>query len=140
MGAMQRRKGAAGENELKSLLSGQLGRVCKRNLGQERDGGDDITIPRLGGGEICIESKRRRAIATLRFMEEAEAASDARAKRSVHGGRNIPLLAMREDGRKQWYVVMRLEDACMLLREEIEPTVDPEKAAASEGTLKAMPL
>jgi hypothetical protein len=44
MGASQRRKGAAGENELAKILSDQLGWVVKRNIGQSRDGGDDITV------------------------------------------------------------------------------------------------
>lgn len=128
---MQRRKGAAGENELKGLLSGLWGRVCKRNLGQARDGGDDITVPRRGGGDFCIESKRRRAIATLRFMEEAEAAADKKGRMSVHGRRNVPVLAMREDGNRQWYVCLRLEDFCMLAREDIEPGIEPAEIAAA---------
>ncbi len=43
-GRGKRNKGAAGERELAGILADQLGRVVKRNLGQARDGADDITI------------------------------------------------------------------------------------------------
>ena len=104
MGASQRRKGAAGERELANLLSEQLGWVCKRNIGQARDGGDDITT-----GRFRWEVKRRKGIAVHEWVEQAVRAS---------GPSDIPVVACRGDG-KGWPVVMRLEDALPLIRGEL---------------------
>jgi hypothetical protein len=104
MGASQRRKGAAGERELANLLSEQLGWICKRNIGQARDGGDDITT-----GRFRWEVKRRKGIAVHEWVEQAVRAS---------GPSDIPVVACRGDG-KGWLVVMRLEDALPLIRGEL---------------------
>ena len=104
MGASQRRKGAAGERELANILSEQLGWVVKRNIGQARDGGDDITV-----GKFRIESKRRRGIAVHKWVDQAIDAC---------GPNDVPIVACRGDGR-EWLVVMRLEDALPLIRGEL---------------------
>jgi Holliday junction resolvase len=104
MGASQRRKGAAGERELANLLSEQLGWVCKRNIGQARDGGDDITT-----GQFRWEVKRRAGIAVYEWIEQAVRAS---------GPNDVPIVACRGDG-KGWLVVMRFEDALPLIRNEL---------------------
>jgi len=48
-GRGKRAKGAAGERELAALLSEHLGFVVKRNLGQARDGADDLTVQQFRG-------------------------------------------------------------------------------------------
>lgn len=104
MSASQRRKGAAGERELATILSEQLGWVVSRNLGQARDGGDDLTI-----GKFRVEVKRRKRISVYEFVEQVEATC---------GPNDVPIVAMRGDGKK-WLVLMRLEDALPLIRNEL---------------------
>jgi hypothetical protein len=106
MGASQRRKGAVGERELAQILSENLGWVCKRNIGQARDGGDDITV-----GKFRIESKRRKGIAVHKWVDQVVSAS---------GPGDVPVVACRGDGR-EWLVVMRLTDAMPLIRGELPP-------------------
>lgn len=95
MSASQRRKGAAYEREICTLLATALLREVKRNIGQARDGGDDITIP-----PYRIECKRRAKIATYEFIRQAEAA--------CREG-EIPVVVMRADAEAS-LVVMRLAD------------------------------
>lgn len=104
MGASQRRKGAAGERELATILSEQLGWVVKRELGQPRDSGADLHIC-----QFRFEVKRRKGIAVHEWVEQAVRAS---------GPGDIPVVACRGDG-KGWLVVMRLEDALPLIRGEL---------------------
>ena len=87
-----------------SLLSEQLGWVVQRNIGQSRDGGDDLTI-----AQFRVEVKRRRGIAVHEWVEQAVAAC---------GPGDIPVVACRGDG-QGWLVVMRLEDAVPLIREAL---------------------
>lgn len=104
MSKSQRRKGAAGELELAKILSEQLGWVVTRKLGQARDGGDDIQT-----GQFRWECKRRAKIAVYEFMDQITAAC---------GPGDIPVVAMRADG-KGWLVMMKLEDAIPLIRNEL---------------------
>ena len=104
MSASQRRKGRAGEIELAKLLSEQLGWVVKRNIGQSRDGGDDITT-----GQFRWECKRRAKLSVYEFMEQVEAACESG---------DIPVVAMRADS-KGWLVMLRLEDALPMIRGEL---------------------
>ena len=70
-----------------------------RQLGQARDGGGDV---RYGG--ILYEVKRYNKIAVRKWLDQ-----------SVHSMVNykeveIPVVAMREDGRTEWMVLLRAED------------------------------
>lgn len=105
MGKSQRRKGAAGENELAKILSEELGLVVQRKLGQARDGGHDLTQT----GPFAWEVKRRKGIAVHEWVAQAVAAC---------GPHDVPVVACRGDG-KGWLVVMRLEDALPLIRGEL---------------------
>ena len=109
MGASQRRKGAAGERELAGILSEQLGRVVQRNIGQARDGGDDITV-----GKFRVEAKRRKGIAVHEWVDQCVRAC---------GPTDVPVVACRGDGR-EWLVVMRLADALPLIRGELDPDLE----------------
>lgn len=93
MGKSERRKGAEGERELASILSGELGIELKRNLDQTRDGGYD-----LQGLCLAIEVKRREKEDLSGWWRDA-----------VHkaGGR-IPVLAYRRS-RQPWRFVVPLE-------------------------------
>lgn len=104
MSASQRNKGAKGEREVANLLSEQLGWVVRRNIGQARDGGDDLTI-----GQFRVEVKRKKGIAVHAFMDQAAAAC---------GPNDVPMVVMRGDG-KGWLVMLRLEDAVPLIREAL---------------------
>ena len=86
MGKAQRRKGAEYELEICALLRDILGREVRRNIGQSRDGGDDITI-----GPYRIECKRRAKIAVYEWLEQAEAAAKLG---------ETPVVICRGDGKK----------------------------------------
>lgn len=104
MGKAQRTKGATFERAVANDLSERLGRVVQRNIGQSRDGGDDITVQ-----PFRIECKARAGIASLAWLEQAEAASRAG---------EIPVVVMKAD-RKPWAVLMRYEDAVKLMQGEL---------------------
>ena len=104
MSRSQRLKGAGGERELAAILTDQLGFVVQRTLGQARDGGHDIQT-----GRFKWEVKRRKAIAVYDFMAQIQAACEAD---------EVPVVAMRADG-KGWLVMLKLEDALPMLRDQL---------------------
>ena len=107
MGALSRRKGAAGERELATLLTDALGEKIRRKLGQARDGGDDIEV----AGPFVSECKRRARIGHVYdWMAQAEFATPE--------GYHMPVVMMRADG-QDWLVLMRFLDWARLAREEI---------------------
>ena len=86
MSASQRTKGATAERELAAILSDLLGVVCKRQLGQERDGGCDIKL-----GRARIQVKRHEVLSVPAWWRQAVAdAADG-----------VPVLAWRQSG-KPW--------------------------------------
>ena len=74
-------------------------------LGQARDGGGDIALP-----PMLYEVKRYHKIAVRKWLDQAT--------KSVveYKGCEIPCVAMREDGRTEWMVLLRAEDLMKLLR------------------------
>lgn len=109
MSRSQRVKGATGERELCALLAEHFGFVVKRTLGQARDGGHDIET-----GKFRWEVKRRAKLAVYEFMDQIKTACDETG--------STPVVAMRADG-KGWLVMLRLEDALPLIRNEL-PTCE----------------
>lgn len=103
-GKGKRMKGQVGERELAAILSDELGIVIKRNLGQAREGGDDITI-----GQFRIEAKRQEKIQIEAWWEQVKAAT---------GPGEIPVLAFRRS-RNPWKVVLDLGDFIRMMREYI---------------------
>jgi hypothetical protein len=103
-GRGKRAKGAAGERELCQILSDALGLDVKRNLGQARDGEDDITLP-----PFRIEVKRQETLKIEPWCLQVEAAAKVG---------EIPVVAFRRNG-KPWRVVLRMEDFIKLAREEM---------------------
>lgn len=105
MSKSQRTKGANGEREVCDLIAADFGRTVKRQLGQARDSGEDIALP-----PFRIEVKRRRGgIASLRWLEQAEAGAKPGER---------PIVVLRED-RGSWAVLMRWSDFVALAREEV---------------------
>lgn len=86
MSASQRRKGAAGENELCRLLGDELGLDISRKLGQARDGGNDVDV-----GKFAVEIKRHETLALPAWWRQAVA----------NAGDRIPAVAFRQS-RKGW--------------------------------------
>lgn len=116
MSAMQRRKGASYEREVCKDLSDAFGGDYARNLGQARDGGCDIPVPRFNGGAYLVECKRRRRIAVEAFLKQCELAC---------GPAEIPLVVMRVDGGESM-ALMRWRDLLPLLGNEVAPKIEEE--------------
>jgi hypothetical protein len=104
MSKSQRNKGRGYELEVCKTLSDSLGLVTKRNIGQSRDGGDDITLP-----PFRIECKRRAKIAIYDWMDQC-------TKSCLEN--DVPVVIIRGDA-KESLVVMKLPDWIKLAREEI---------------------
>jgi len=103
-GRGRRNKGATGERELAGILTDQLGVAVKRNLGQARDGGDDMTV-----GKFRIECKRHERLQIDTWCEQVEACAQAG---------DVPVVIYRRNG-KPWRVVLRLEDFIPMMRGEL---------------------
>ena len=104
-GRGKRAKGAAGERELAALLSEHLGFVVKRNLGQARDGADDITIQ-----HFRLEIKRQERLQVDKWSEQVESCAQPG---------EIPVLAYRRNG-QPWRVCLRLEDFIPMMRDQLK--------------------
>ena len=102
MGASQRMKGKRGEQEAANRLSELLGYIVKRNLGQERDGGADISI-----GDIAVQVKRQEKSNLLTWMAQAEEDCPDQHLAAV----------MWRPSRRDWIVAMPLVDWAQLVRE-----------------------
>jgi len=76
MGRMQRDKGARAENQLASMLSGDLGLTIKRTLGQARDGGADILL-----GPFAVQCKHA-AKASIKAWWQQTCADAAKCKKA----------------------------------------------------------
>lgn len=105
MSRSQRLKGAAFEREIAAALTAALGVPVRRNLGQARDSGDDITF-----GKVRIECKRRAKVACYEWIDQVQAACN-------DGERGI--VVFRADGR-QAHAIVPLADMITLLRLELE--------------------
>jgi Holliday junction resolvase len=100
-----RNKGSQGERELAALLSEHLGFVVKRNLGQARDGADDLTVQ-----QFRIEVKRRERLEVDKWSEQVEACAQAG---------EVPVVAYRRNG-QPWRVCLRLDDFIPLMRDALK--------------------
>ncbi len=103
MGKAQRTKGAVYEREVCDKFNARLGTDYKRNIGQARDGGNDIDA-----GSLTVECKRRASLTTIEnWYKQAEAAVDARFDRD--GVTSIPLVVARADNGKS-FAILDLDD------------------------------
>lgn len=105
MGASSRNKGNAGEREWAEEVREAGWPEARRALGQARDGGGDVPAP-----PVLYEVKRRRKAAVRQFLDQAIAAVPK------YPGCEIPVVALREDGRTDWMVVLRAQDFLSILR------------------------
>lgn len=105
MSASQRTKGAAGEREWCDFLKAHGYATAQRLLGQARDGGGDVPLP-----PMLYEVKRRHGIAVREWLDQAVASM------VNYKGCDIPAVAMREDGRTDWMILLRAEDFIKLLK------------------------
>ena len=111
-----RNKGAAGEREVAKILTDNLGFVVKRNLGQARDGADDITIEKFR-----IEVKRKEALAIDKWSAQVEACSNPG---------EVPVVIYRRSG-QPWRVCLLLDDFIPMLRDQLEGECNAETQTSS---------
>lgn len=106
MGKSQRAKGAVGEREVCEIFSAALGEKITRNIGQSRDGGNDIDIH-----DLVVEVKRRKTLGTIYgWLQQAyTAATQPVTKTEQRGVNRSPIVVCRQDG-GEWIVVLRLTD------------------------------
>jgi len=104
MGKSQRIKGSVYERDVCHAIEDATGIKVNRNIGQSRDGGDDITLP-----PYRIECKRRASISTYVWMDQCAKSC---------GPTDVPVVIARGDGRES-LVVMRFDDWIKLAMEEI---------------------
>lgn len=124
MGKMQRTKGASYEREVCSAFADALGFEVKRNIGQARDGGNDIDV-----GPLVIECKRRKTLTTIRkWFDQAKAAAKSRNDQFWSLDSDVttpamPIIVCRED-QGESLVVIRLTDFLILTRDELKAHVE----------------
>jgi hypothetical protein len=106
LGKLQRNKGAGYEREVCEVFSAALGITVKRNIGQSRDGGNDINV-----GPLVVECKRRKTLGTVEsWLLQAAAACDTSA--------HIPIVVGRSDGGRS-LVVLDLDHFIELTQERL---------------------
>jgi hypothetical protein len=106
LGKSQRTKGATYEREVARRFTDAIGLdgvEIKRNIGQARDGGNDIDV-----GPYVVECKRRKTLTTIEQWF-AQAVVAAAARKPGPYGPAIPIVVMRADHGSD-YVVIRLND------------------------------
>jgi hypothetical protein len=100
----QRTKGAAYEREVCDALFDLIPALTpkpKRNIGQARDGGNDITTM-IAGIKFIIECKRRKTLGTVyQWLKQAEEACESIDERPI-------VIARQDQGGS--IVIMTLED------------------------------
>ena len=105
IGRSSRQRGQSAERELCALLNDALGTHVKRNLGQERDSGADITLGKYG-----IQVKYVKALNISKAWEQACIDSEVSGLE--------PLVAHRKPG-EHWKVTMDVEEFVRLVRESL---------------------
>lgn len=103
-GRAARVKGAAAEREVAKILTDSLGFVVKRNLGQARDGADDLTVQ-----QFRIEVKRRETIAIDKWSQQVEDCAQAG---------EVPVVVYRRSG-QPWRVCLLLDDFIPMMRDQL---------------------
>lgn len=101
-GRRNRQKGQEFEREVASIFSLKLGRDVCRILGQERDGGCDITVPPLR-----LECKRRKRIGVEEWLRTIQVAPG-----------ETPVVVMRGDGASA-KVMLYLDDFLNLVGDKL---------------------
>jgi hypothetical protein len=98
-----RNKGKVGEREARDAIREHLGLAdAKRSAQVSGKEASDV----LTEAPIHWEVKRRKKIAALSFLEQAE--RDAEASTTAED--KVPAVVMREDGSTEWVLMLRLAD------------------------------
>ena len=118
-GRGKRDKGSAGERELAKLLTDQLGFVVKRNLGQSRDGADDITIQKFR-----LEVKRQETLKMDLWSQQVEACAQSG---------EVPVLVYRRNG-QPWRVCLLLDNFIPMMRDQLEGVSDAKTEVSTAAT------
>jgi len=136
VGRSQRTKGAVFEREIRDHFSAAYGQKFERNIGQARDGGNDLDV-----GPLCVEVKRRKTLGTVyAWLQQAVAAVPAFVQRTGHE-HPIPVVVARQDADTSPLVILRLSDFLALTRDEIvahfegepaEPPAAPQRSCPSQ--------
>lgn len=115
LGKSQRTKGASYEREICAELSAALGVKIERNIGQARDGGNDIDA-----GILVVECKRRKTLGTVySWLNQARAA----ATLNTGDRRGIPIVVARQDGDMSSLVILDLNDFVHLAGDKIRASL-----------------
>jgi hypothetical protein len=109
MSKSQRTKGATYEREVCDAFTPVVGKKVQRNIGQSRDGGNDIDV-----GRLVIECKRRKTLGTVYgWLQQAIDATRGRFLAQhdddVVGVPFIPVVVARQDAGES-IVILRLTD------------------------------
>lgn len=122
MGKSQRTKGASYEREVCAAINEALSLDVKRNIGQARDGGNDIDC-----GPLVIECKRRKTLKTIRdWFDQARAACVRTIERKALDGDfspSFPVIVCREDNGES-LVLITLQHFLMLAKPAIVGSTD----------------
>jgi Holliday junction resolvase len=111
MGKSQRTKGATYEREVCKWLEERFGRAVTRNIGQARDGGNDIDY-----GPLLIECKRRKTLTTIEsWMQQAVDSVAAWMRRERRGAVPVPLVVCRADNGAS-LVILRADDFALIAK------------------------
>lgn len=115
MGAGQRTKGAVYEREVCAAFTQALGQPFTRNIGQSRDGGNDIDI-----GPLVVECKRRKTLTTIEgWYKQAERAAITRGEQAdAFETDHLPIVVARSDGGKS-LAVLSLADFIYLTHDKL---------------------
>jgi Holliday junction resolvase len=116
-GRGRRNKGSHAEREIAAILTDQLGFVVKRNLGQARDGGDDITI-----GQYRLEIKRQERLQIDAWSQQVEACANPS---------EVPVVVYRRNG-QPWRVCLLLEDFIPMMRDQLTGGNNAEQPEAGD--------
>lgn len=108
MGKLQRTRGVEYEREVAKDLTRLIGLEFKRVLGQERDGGGDVTAEGL---DVLFECKRRRTLKGMYdWMKQAITSCGPNAQWP------LPMVVFRADNEES-LVMFRLKDLALIVME-----------------------
>lgn len=91
---------------MRDQFAAAYGRPFHRNIGQARDGGNDLDV-----GPFCVEVKIRKTLGTVYgWLQQAVAALPAFCERNPDVEHPTPLVVARQDGDVEPLVILRLSD------------------------------
>ncbi len=102
---------------MRDQFAGAYGRPFHRNIGQARDGGNDLDV-----GPFCVEVKIRKTLGTVYgWLQQAVEALPAFCERNPDVEHPTPLVVARQDGDVEPLVILLLRDFLRLTRDQFTP-------------------